>query len=57
MLSCEFREILRTLFYRTPPVAAFVFNQDLRRGVATNKGLGGPASNRDLFCIVRTNVV
>ena len=25
--------------------------------VATNNGLGGPGSNRDLFCIVSTNVV
>ena len=26
------------------------------RGVATNNGLGGPNSNRDLFCTVSTRV-
>ena len=26
------------------------------RGVATNNGLGGPGSNRDLFCVVSANV-
>ena len=29
----------------------------ISRGVATNSGLRGPGSNRDLFCIVSTNVV
>ena len=29
----------------------------INRGVATNSGLGGPGSNRDLFCIVSKNVV
>ena len=27
------------------------------RGVTTNNGLGEPGSNRDLLCIVSTNVV
>ena len=30
---------------------------NILRGVVTNSGLGGPGTNRDLFCIVSTNVV
>ena len=29
----------------------------ITRGVATNSGLGRPGSNRDLFCVVSSNVV
>ena len=32
-------------------------NDPYNRGVATNNGLGWPNSNRDLFCVVRANMV